>query len=134
MTMYNVNAPKPKMFGKGYGTHLARNFHLSKKFINLAFKAIVNGIAPDIYYERVHFETIDLYYRFCGFRHGIDNPTRCEYCGSGLEPPQAATPHVVATGDPIIEKNPESTVQTLVGIIENDKHLLGKQHLDTDHE
>ena len=86
---------KPEVFGKGYGSHMLDKYRLFKTFVKLSFKVFVNIFAPSAYYEKYHWEVIDLYYKFRGFRHGTDNSKRCDACGSELEPrpePKPITP------------------------------------------
>ncbi|MHA1289144.1 MAG: hypothetical protein ACTSPB_17285 [Candidatus Thorarchaeota archaeon] len=36
---------------------------------------------PVAFYERAHWEVIDLYHQMSGFRHGTNNDHRCSKCG-----------------------------------------------------
>jgi len=81
MTMQVTHSPKPKIFGKGYGKHVAYNYALMKKFFWLGWKMLVNMFIPVAFYERAHWEVIDLYHQMSGFRHGTNNDHRCSKCG-----------------------------------------------------
>ena len=106
MTMPPHHSPKPKIFGKGYGAHLAYNIGLVRTFTKLAIKVFINIFIPGVYYEEAHWEVIDLYYEMSGRRHGTNNPKRCDECGSTLEPKKPAKPHVVAI---LPEVKPDTT-------------------------
>jgi hypothetical protein len=84
MVMHKVHSPKPKMFGKGYGTHLAYNYGLVKMFFKLGFKVLINAIVPGVYYEQAHWGVIDLYHKMSGYRHGTHSDHRCSECGGDL--------------------------------------------------
>lgn len=86
MTMQTPHAPKPKIFGDGYGKHVSHNYWLIKKFFWLGWKMLVHMFIPGIFYERAHWEVIDLYYKMQGYRHGTNDTKRCGKCGSKLEP------------------------------------------------
>ena len=81
MTMQVTHSPKPKIFGKGYGKHVAYNYALMKRFFWLGWKMLVNMVIPAAFYERAHWEVIDLYHNMSGFRHGTNNDHRCGECG-----------------------------------------------------
>lgn len=85
MTMPPRHSPKPKIFGKGYGAHLAYNFGLVKILFKLTIKLFINAFVPCTYYEEAHWRIVDLYYKMRGHRHGTNNLKRCEHCGSQLE-------------------------------------------------
>ena len=89
------HSPKPKILGPGYGTHLVYNFSLVKLFFKLAIKLFINAFVPGVYYEEAHWRVIDLYHKMSGYRHGTNNPKRCNQCGSTLEPQKPAKPHVI---------------------------------------
>ena len=93
--MQPTHSPKPNVFGKGYGKHLAHNFELVKIFTKLAIKLFINAFVPCVYYEEAHWRVIDLYYKMSGHRHGTNNPKRCNQCGSNLEPKEPEKPHVL---------------------------------------
>ena len=95
MTMPPCHSPKPEIFGKGYGAHLAYNFSLVKLFFKLSIKLFINAFVPGVYYEEAHWRVIDLYHKMSGHRHGTNNSKRCEHCGSTLEPRQLAESHVI---------------------------------------
>ena len=82
--MQTPHSPKPKIFGNGYGKHISHNYQLMKKFFGLGLKLLANMFIPGIYYERAHWEVIDLYYKMQGYRHGTDNAKRCDECGTDL--------------------------------------------------
>ena len=84
MTMQVTHAPKPKIFGKGYGKHVVTNLRLMKRFFWLGWKMLANTFIPTLFYERAHWEVVDLYHRMRGYRHGTKNDHRCESCGSDL--------------------------------------------------
>lgn len=84
MTMQTPYSPKPKIFGDGYGKHVSYNYVLMKKFFWLGWKMLVNMFIPGVFYERAHWEVIDLYYKMQGRRHGTDNEKRCDECGGNL--------------------------------------------------
>jgi len=79
--MQVTHSPKPKIFGEGYGKHVAYNYALMKKFFWLGWKMMANMIIPAAFYERAHWEVIDLYHKMSGFRHGTRNDHRCTECG-----------------------------------------------------
>lgn len=95
MTMQPSHSPKPRVFGPGYGTHLAYNFSLVKICAKLVIKLFINAFIPGVYYEEAHWRVIDLYYKMSGRRYGTNNSKRCDHCGSILEPKQPAEPHVI---------------------------------------
>ena len=82
MTMKVNERPKPRIFGKGYGSHLLLGFTYVGAFFRMAFQALLNTLVPTAYHEKYHWDIIDLYYKLRGFRHGTDNPKRCTECGS----------------------------------------------------
>jgi len=82
MTMQTVHSPKPKVFGKGYGTHLSYNFKLVSMFFKLALQVFVNAFVPGLYYEQAHWKVIELYHKMRGYRHGINSDHRCAACGA----------------------------------------------------
>jgi len=82
MSMQVTHSPKPKIFGKGYGQHVATNVKLMKQFFWLGWKMLVNTFIPFVFYERAHWEVIDLYYKMRGLRHGTRNDHRCAECGT----------------------------------------------------
>ena len=84
MTMQVTHAPKPKIFGKGYGKHVVTNLRLMKRFFWLGWKMLANTFIPTLFYERAHWEVVDLYHRMRGYRHGTKIDHRCESCGSDL--------------------------------------------------
>lgn len=84
MTMHTVHSPKPEVFGKGYGAHLAYNFKLVRLFYKLALKIFINAIVPGVYYEQAHWQIIELYYMMRGTRHGTNSDHRCNECGGDL--------------------------------------------------
>lgn len=100
MTMQTCHSPKPRVFGKGYGAHLAYNFSLVRTFTKLAIKLFINAFVPGVYYEKAHWTVIDLYYKMSGHRHGTNDPKRCDQCGSNLEPSQSPVIHPVDTTGP----------------------------------
>jgi hypothetical protein len=84
--MHTYRPPTPRVLGKGYGSHLVQHFRLAKKFGKLMFISLVHAFVPCTYIDRVHYQVINLYYRFKGLRHGTMNPKRCDHCGITLEP------------------------------------------------
>ncbi len=84
MTMQPTHSPKPKIFGEGYGKHVADNLKLMQRFFWLGWKILANTFVPSAFYERAHWEVIDLYHRMRGFRHGTDNEKRCDECGGEI--------------------------------------------------
>ena len=84
MTMQVTHAPKPKIFGKGYGKHVAANLQLMKRFFWLGWKMLANTFIPTLFYERAHWEVIDLYHKMRGYRHGTKCDHRCNACGGDL--------------------------------------------------
>lgn len=84
MTMQQIHSPKPKVFGEGYGAHLAYNFSLIKLFFKLALQLFVNAFVPGLYYEQAHWKVIELYHKMRGFRHGTISDHRCPECGGEL--------------------------------------------------
>lgn len=84
MTMQVTHAPKPKIFGKGYGKHVVANLRLMKRFFWLGWKMLANTFIPTLFYERAHWEVIDLYHKMRGYRHGTRNEHRCKECGGDL--------------------------------------------------
>ena len=84
MTMQVTHSPKPKIFGEGYGQHVATNLRLMKKFFWLGWKMLANTFIPFVFYENAHWEVVELYYRMRGFRHGTANDHRCNSCGHDL--------------------------------------------------
>lgn len=126
--MSPCHSPKPNVFGKGYGKHLANNFGLIKIMIKLIIKLFINVFVPGVYYEEAHWRVIDLYYKMNGYRHGTNNPKRCEHCGSKLEPKESLAPVTIQA--PI---EPEIVIDEIaeqcIGEIENGKPL-GLKSLD----
>jgi hypothetical protein len=102
MTMQVTHAPKPRIFGKGYGKHIATNLKVMRKFFWLGWKSLVNTFVPFAFYEVAHWEVIDLYYAMRGYRHGTKCNTRCEKCGSDL--PSADEVHDLREAKKIIAK------------------------------
>ena len=84
MTMQRTHSPKPKIFGEGYREHLSYNYGLMKKFFWLGWKMLVNMFIPAAFYEKAHWEVIDLYHKMRGFRHGTVSDHRCPECGGEL--------------------------------------------------
>jgi len=84
MTMQVTHSPKPKIFGKGYGKHVASNLKLMKRFFWLGWKMLANTFIPSAFYEKAHWEVIDLYHKMRGFRHGTKDEKRCKECGHEL--------------------------------------------------
>jgi len=84
MTMQQTHSPQPKIFGKGYGHHILYNYRLMKKFFWLGWKMMVHMFIPNVFYERAHWEVIDLYHKMRGLRHGTISDHRCSKCGSDL--------------------------------------------------
>jgi len=84
MTMQQIHSPKPKMFDKGYGQHISYNYKLMKKFFWLGWKMMVHMFIPGVFYERAHWEIIELYHKMRGFRHGTISDHRCPECGGDL--------------------------------------------------
>jgi len=84
MTMQSTHSPKPKIFGEGYGEHLSYNYKLMKKFFWLGWKMMVNMLIPGVFYERAHWEVVELYHKMRGFRHGTISDHRCPECGGEL--------------------------------------------------
>ncbi len=84
MVMQKVHSPQPKVFGEGYGSHLAYNYGLVKLFFKLGFKMLINAIVPGVYYEQAHWGVIELYHKMNGVRHGTRNEHRCNECGGEL--------------------------------------------------
>ena len=84
MTMQETHSPKPKIFGKGYGKHVSYNFKLMKRFFWLGWKLFANMLIPGAFYERAHWEVIDMYHNMRGYRHGTINNHRCDKCGNEL--------------------------------------------------
>jgi len=82
MTMQVTHSPKPKIFGEGYGKHVATNVKLMKQFFWLGWKMLANTFIPTMFYEHAHWEVIELYYKMRGIRHGTKNDHRCPKCGS----------------------------------------------------
>jgi hypothetical protein len=82
MTMQVTHAPKPKIFGKGYGNHVAANLRLMKRFFWLGWKMLANTFIPTLFYERAHWEVIELYHKMRGYRHGTRSDHRCGECGA----------------------------------------------------
>ena len=80
--MQVTHSPKPEIFGKGYGKHVANNFVLMKQFFWLGWKMLVNTFFPAVFYERAHWEVIELYYKMRCFRHGTKSDHRCAKCGT----------------------------------------------------
>ena len=103
MTMHPYHSPKPKIFGAGYGKHVSHNYRLMKKFFALGWKMLVNMFIPGVFYERAHWEVIDLYYKMQGYRHGTNDVKRCDGCGANL----------LSSDDKVLEKShavtPEAT-------------------------
>ena len=79
--MQVTHSPKPEIFGKGYGKHVAYNYALMKTFFSLGWKMLANMLIPNVFYEHAHWEVIDLYHKMSGFRHGTINDHRCSECG-----------------------------------------------------
>jgi len=102
MTMQVTHAPKPKIFGKGYGKHVSANLRLMKRFFWLGWKMLANTFIPTLFYERAHWEVVDLYYKMRGYRHGTQNEHRCGSCGSELE--TADERHNLREANKIIKK------------------------------
>jgi len=84
MIMQKVHSPKPKIFGEGYGAHLAYNYRLMKKFFWLGWKMLINMFVPAAFYEQAHWEVIELYHKMRGNRHGTFSDHRCPKCGNDL--------------------------------------------------
>ena len=84
MTMQSIHSPKPKIFGVGYGAHLAYNLRLVKQFIKVALQVFINAFVPCTYYEKAHWQVIELYHRMRGFRHGTESDHRCKECGTDM--------------------------------------------------
>lgn len=84
MTMQTTHSPKPKIFGKGYGKHVAYNYKLMKRFFWLGWKMLVNMFIPAAFYERAHWEVIEMYHKMRGYRHGTVSDHRCDKCGGEL--------------------------------------------------
>lgn len=84
MTMQQIHSPKPKVFGEGYGAHLAYNFSLIKLFFKLSLQIFVNAFVPGLYYEQAHWKVIELYHKMRGIRHGTISDHRCKECGGEL--------------------------------------------------
>lgn len=84
MTMQVHEHPKPKVFGKGYGTHIAYHFKLLAKLIGMLCRLLVTTFAPSVYHEKYHWDIIDIYHKLRGYRHGTDNEKRCSECGTEL--------------------------------------------------
>ncbi len=84
MTMQEIHSPKPEIFGKGYGQHILHNYRLMKQFFWLGWKMMVNMFVPGVFYERAHWEVIDLYHKMRGTRHGTVSDHRCSKCGGDL--------------------------------------------------
>ena len=84
MTMQQTHSPKPKVFGEGYGAHLAYNLRLVKLFFKLALQVFVNAFVPGLYYEQAHWKVIEIYHKMRGFRHGTISDHRCPECGGEL--------------------------------------------------
>ena len=84
MTMQQTHSPKPEIFGEGYGKHIAKNYRLMKQFFWLGWKMMVHMFIPQAFYESAHWEVIDLYHKFRGYRHGTHSDHRCAECGGEL--------------------------------------------------
>lgn len=84
MTMQVTHSPKPKIFGEGYGRHVASNLILMKKFFWLGWKMLANTFIPNVFYEKAHWEVVELYHKMRGFRFGTQNDHRCSECGHEL--------------------------------------------------
>lgn len=82
--MQSVNSPKPRIFGKGYGTHLTYNLKLANQFIKLFLQITINALIPGAFYEKAHWQIIELYHRMRGFRHGTESDHRCKECGTDM--------------------------------------------------
>jgi len=76
--------PKPKIFGKGYGTHIAYHFKLFRLLAKIAIRSFVTMLIPSAYHEQYHWDIIDLYHKLRGYRHGTVNEKRCNECGTEL--------------------------------------------------
>lgn len=100
--MHTYNSPTPRVFGKGYGGHLAYNLRLAKLFTRLVFVSIIHAFAPTAYVEKAHWQIIEMYYKHKGLRHGTMDPKRCDHCGSTLEPQPEIEPTVVNNLPPVI--------------------------------
>jgi hypothetical protein len=84
MTMQQIHSPKPKVFGEGYGAHLAYNFKLIRLFFKLSLQIFVNAFVPGLYYEQAHWKVIEIYHKMRGLRHGTISDHRCPECGGEL--------------------------------------------------
>ena len=82
--MQEIHSPKPEIFGKGYGQHILHNYRLMKQFFWLGWKMLVHMFIPGVFYERAHWEVIDLYHKMRGLRHGTVSDHRCPECGHDL--------------------------------------------------
>jgi len=82
--MQEIHSPKPKVFGEGYGAHLAYNFRLIKLFCKLSLQILVNAFVPGLYYEQAHWKVIEVYHKMRGFRHGTHSDHRCPECGGEM--------------------------------------------------
>lgn len=84
MTMQATHSPKPKVFGEGYGKHVSYNFGLMKQLFWLGWKMLAHMLVPSTFYERAHWEVVELYHKMRGFRHGTISDHRCPECGGEL--------------------------------------------------
>jgi hypothetical protein len=76
--------PKPKIFGKGYGAHIAYHFRVFTVIAKILLQLTVTMFLPRVYHQKYHWDIIDLYYKLRGERHGTANERRCDECGTEL--------------------------------------------------
>ena len=120
MTMQVTHSPKPKIFGKGYGKHVANNLKLMKQFFWLGWKMLANTFVPGVFYERAHWEVIDLYHSMRGFRHGTSNNHRCAACGSDF----------LSADDVSIERDELKKLEMQLHLIEECDREMDKLHAE----
>ena len=121
MTMQVTHSPKPKIFGKGYGKHVANNLKLMKQFFWLGWKMLANTFVPGVFYERAHWEVIDLYHSMRGFRHGTSNDHRCAECGSDF----------LSADDVAIERDELKKLEMQLRLIEECDRAMDKYRADS---
>jgi hypothetical protein len=75
--------PKPRIFGKGYGSHVVYHGRLFLSFTGMTLKVLVTMFLPKVYHESYHWKIIEYYHKLRGYRHG-EHEQRCSECGRDM--------------------------------------------------
>lgn len=91
-----------------------------KQFFWLGWKMLANTFIPAVFYERAHWEVIDLYHKMRGFRHGTKNDHRCAECGNEF----------ISVDEVHRERDELKHLDMISRLIEECNEKLDKYHVD----